>query len=141
MKMEKLAGLLFVVFAMTACGGSGGDDAPNSNTINTFSAPSGVTAAVANNTIEVSWKAVPDAVKYAVYMASASGVTKLNWSNDAVWGMNHTDLTASFPHPAGLDPDQFYYFIVTAINAADVETAESCEAFAKINGADGTCGQ
>lgn len=141
MKIQRLAGLLIAVFVVTACGGGNND-----NSTPTFSAPAGVKAQIvtvgSDKTIQVSWTAVPDAAKYAIYMASIAGVTKLNWSNDPIGGMHHPDLTAAFPHPAGLDPNTIYYFIVTAINAVGEETTESCEAAAKINdAAGGVCGQ
>ena len=141
MKLQNSIGLLLALFVVTGCGDKSDDDAA-------FSAPTGVTAQVVSangeDTIEVSWTSVTDAVKYNIYMASQAGVTKLNYTT-LPGQMFHPDNVASFPHPdpaANLDPNTIYYFIVTAVNAAGDETAESCEAAAKIAGSvDGSCGQ
>jgi len=144
MKLQNSIGLLLALFVVTACGGDSNDNATNA-----FSAPTGVTAQVVSangeDTIEVSWTSVTDAVKYNIYMASQAGVTKLNYTT-LPGQMFHPDNVASFPHPdpaANLDPNTIYYFIVTAVNAAGDETAESCEAAARIAAVTGdeVCGQ
>ena len=139
MKIQIIAVLLFAVFGLTSCGGGSDDSTP----VNSFSAPTGVKVAVlpdtgSGKTFKVTWNPVVDAVKYNIYMASEEGVTKLDIANLAQ-NMSHFDLADSFLHDLGLDPDTLFYFVVTAVNAAAEETAESCEAAAKLNGTDGTC--
>jgi hypothetical protein len=137
-KMKKIAGLLFAFAALTSCGGGSSDKSTP-----TFSAPTGIKVAIlpdtgSGKTFKLTWNPVPDATKYNMYMASQSGVTKLDIATLAN-NMSHLDLPDSFLHDFGLNPDTIFYFVVTAVNAAAEETAESCEAIAKLNGVDGTC--
>ncbi len=97
-----------------------------------------VTTAVVGGEIQVSWPAVAGATSYNIYMASESGVTRVNVATLA-GNMSHPGLQTSFDHPAGLDQNTTYYFVVTAQNSAG-HSLESCEVTATIGTAQGeTC--
>ncbi len=134
MRALRLAGaaLLAVVFA--ACS-NGGDSGPSGSAL---AAPSGVTTAVVNGQVVVTWNPVAGATDYNIYMASQAGVTKLNHTT-LTENMFHPDLTDRFDHPAGLGANTTYYFVVTAVRGAE-ESRESCEVTARIAGSlGGTC--
>ncbi len=124
-------GMAILALALAACGGDSGGTGPNS-------APGAVTslaAQVVAGNVTLSWTASAGAASYSIYMASQSGVTRIN--HTALPGnMFHPGLQLSFDHPAGLDPGTTYYFVVTARNARG-ESIESCEISARITGAIG----
>lgn len=93
-------------------------------------APAGVQAAIVSGTVTLTWDPVPDATSYRVYMASEAGVRRSNFQQ-LINNMYHPDLSDSFEHPAGLQADLEYFFVVTAVGA-DGESAESCEVRARI---------
>jgi hypothetical protein len=101
--------------------------------------PPSITATVVNgNNIEITWAKVEGATKYNVYMASSTGVTKLNF-RDLPGNMFHPGEVVSFDHPPGLTLNDEWFFIVTAVNEAG-ESRESCEASAVIAASkSGTC--
>lgn len=115
MKIRKLAWLLLLIFTLAGCGG-GGTTLP--------STPTGLTATSGNSEVTLSWNSVSGAISYNLYMASASGITKSNYSSLAN-GMNHTGVTSPFTH-TGLTNGTTYYFVVTAVNA-EGESTESSE--------------
>lgn len=123
--------LLLSLFLVAACG-SGSDDGSSANIPGVVQQ---VTAVVNNGEVQLDWSAVPDAIGYNVYMASQSGVTRLNVGT-LPGNMTHGNLQLSFDHPPGLDANTLYYFVVTAQNSAG-EGAESCEVTAQIAGAQG----
>jgi cellulose 1,4-beta-cellobiosidase len=116
---------------LAACAGS----ESNSPTGGIPGAVSQVTAAVNAGQVQLQWPAVSGALSYNVYMASESGVTRVNVAT-LNGNMTHNGLGTSFDHPAGLDADATYYFVVTAVNAAG-ESVESCEVNARITGNQG----
>ena len=113
-----LAGLLVV-----GCGETTGSNDPTP-------APSGVQAAVVDGTVALTWDTVPGATSYRVYMASESGVKRSNFQQ-LINNMYHPDLSDSFDHPAGLQADLEYFFVVTAVGP-NGESTESCEVRALI---------
>lgn len=122
---------LLAVFLAAACGGGSNDG----NSPNPPGIVAQVTSVVNNGEVQLNWSAVPDAIGYNVYMASQSGVTRLNVGT-LPGNMTHGNLQLSFDHPPGLDANTLYYFVVTAQNSAG-ESAESCEVTAHIAGAQG----
>ena len=92
--------------------------------------PASVTAKIENSNIVLSWTPVENATEYNVYMAAEAGVKRGNYAT-LTGNMFHPDLGDKFDHPPGLDPNQKYFLVVTAVNA-DGESAESCEVGATI---------
>ncbi len=121
-----------LAFLVVAACSSGSDDGSSANVPGVVQQ---VTAVVNNGEVQLDWAAVPEAVGYNVYMASQSGVTRLNVGT-LQGNMSHGNLQLSFDHPPGLDPNTLYYFVVTAQNSAG-QGAESCEVTAQIAGAQG----
>lgn len=93
------------------------------------SAPTGVSAIGGSGKVTVSWAAVSGAASYNLYMASQTGVTKLNYAALAE-GMKHEGVTSSYAH-TDLTNGKTYYFVVTAVNALG-ESADSSEVSAKV---------
>lgn len=122
---------LVTLLPLAACAGSDS----NSPTGGIPGAVSQVTAVVDAGQIQLQWPAVSGALSYNVYMASESGVTRVNVAT-LTGNMTHNGLGTSFDHPAGLDANETYYFVVTAQNAAG-ESVESCEVTARITGDQG----
>ena len=89
-------------------------------------APPGVqvTAAPAEGSLSVSWTPVSGATSYTVYMASAAGVTKANYTTHPD---GRTIANASTPTVVSGLEGKTYYVVVTASNA-EGESAESAEA-------------
>ena len=119
---------LIVLLPLAACAGSG-SNAPAGGIPGTVS---NVTAVVGAGQIQLTWPTVSGALSYNVYMASESGVTRVNVGT-LNGNMTHNGLGTTFDHPAGLDANSTYYFVVTAQNAAG-QSAESCEVTARIAG-------
>lgn len=123
---------LAVLLPLLACGGED-SNSPGGGSIP--AAVTQVTAVVNAGEIQLTWPSVSGATSYNVYMASESGVTRVNIGT-LQGNMTHNGLSASFDHPPGLDAGTTYYFVVTAQNAAG-QSAESCEVSAQIAGAMG----
>ncbi len=81
---------------------------------NSCPVPSNVTATAGDGQATLSWDAVAGAT-YNLYMASASGVTKSNYSTLAD-GMRHVGVTSPYTH-TGLTNGAPYYYVVTEVNA------------------------
>ncbi len=92
--------------------------------------PAAVSAKIENGNVSLSWADVPDATSFNVYMAAEAGVKRVTYASLA-GNMFHPGLGAKFDHPAGLDLNTKYFFVVTAVNEAG-ESAESCEVGAEI---------
>ena len=122
--MHRILSGVAVVLGCTAAACTSTTDSP-------VTRPTGVKAAITGNTISLTWNPVSKAVSYKVYMASTSGVTRLN-VNTLPGNMTHTDLPGSFPHPAGLNSGTKWYLVVTAVHADSSESTESCEVSAVI---------
>jgi cellulose 1,4-beta-cellobiosidase len=122
---------LIVGVALVACGGDSGGTGPDTAP----SAVASVAAQVVGGEIQLTWSASAGAASYSIYMASQSGVTRVNHTT-LPGHMFHPGLQLSFDHPAGLDAGTLYYFVITARNARG-ESIESCEVSAQINGAIG----
>ncbi len=106
---------------LSACGsGAGGPSAPPS-------LPAGVAAMPSNASVSVTWNPVSGATSYNVYMASAPGVTKGNYSTLAD-GVRYGGVTSPYTQ-TGLTNGTTYYFVVTAANGAG-ESLESDKASA-----------
>ncbi len=97
-------------------GNSGGSTSP--------SAPAGVAATPGNQQVTVSWQSVSGATSYKVYRSTSPGVTKtspyystLITSFTGTLSMTQKFLTNSTP----------YYFVVTARNSSNLESAVSSE--------------
>lgn len=109
--------LAFVsTFFISACGGGGSTASTPAATVP--SAPVGVTAAIGDTQIRLSWAAVSGATSYNVYYRTTAGVT----------AANGTKITGATSGGAitGLANGTTYYFVVTAVNAAG-ESAVSSE--------------
>jgi alpha-tubulin suppressor-like RCC1 family protein len=122
-----ISGFLFLnlVLLLVGCGGEGvGGQTTDGNNGTIPTAPTGVVATPGNGQVTISWIVVSGATSYNIYMASASGVTKSNYSTLSD-GMKHTNVTKPYTH-IGLNNGTTYYFVVTAVNA-DGESAESSE--------------
>lgn len=113
---------LIAALALTGCSGGGGGD--NGGGGQPPSAPSGVSATPGNGQVMVSWNGVSGATSYNIYMASAAGISKSNYTSLA-GGMKHSGATSPFIH-TGLTNGTTYSFVVTAVNAAG-ESEESDE--------------
>ncbi len=85
-------------------------------------APTGVTATAGDDSVTISWSAVAWATSYNVYSATASGVTKSNYSTMPN-GQKHAGVASPFV-AGGLTAGTSYYFVVTAVDAAG-ESANS----------------
>ena len=123
---------LVIGLALTGCGGDSGGTGPDTAP----SAVGSVAAQVVGGEIKLTWSASAGAASYSIYMASQTGVTRLNHTT-LPGNMFHPNLQLVFDHPPGLDPATLYFFVVTARNARG-ESIESCEVTAQINGAIGT---
>lgn len=86
-------------------------------------APTGITAMAGNGQATISWNAVAG-VTYNLYMASVSGVTKVNYST-LTNGMQHVGVTSPYTH-TGLTNGTIYYFVLTAVDA-NGESVESSQ--------------
>lgn len=118
---------VLLLFLLTGCGagGGGGNSGSNTNSNSTPpSAPTVVTAIAGDGQATLSWNAVSKASSYNLYMASASGVNKSNYSS-LPDGMKHAGITSPYIH-TGLVNGKAYYFVVTAVNA-DGESNESVQ--------------
>jgi hypothetical protein len=125
---------LVLALGLIACGGDSGGTGPDTIP----GAVSSLAAQVVGGEITLTWTASAGAASYSIYMASQSGVTRVNHTT-LPGNMFHPGLQLSFDHPPGLDAGTLYYFVVTARNARG-ESIESCEVTAQINGAlGGTC--
>lgn len=123
--------LFLLVLPLAACGSDSGGTDPNTAP----SAVGSVAAQVIGGEIKLTWSPSAGAATYSIYMASQSGVTRVNHTT-LPGNMFHPGLQLSFDHPPGLDAATVYYFVVTARNARG-ESLESCEVTAQINGAVG----
>ena len=119
-----------LALGLTACGGDSGGTGP-ADTVP--GAVSNLAAQVVGGEIKLTWNASAGAASYSIYIASQSGVTRVNYTT-LPGNMFHPGLQLSFDHPPGLDAGTLYYFVVTARNARG-ESIESCEVTAQINGA------
>jgi cellulose 1,4-beta-cellobiosidase len=125
---------LFFALVLTGCGGDSGGTGPDT----VPGAVNNLAAQVVGGEIQLTWNQSAGAASYSIYMASQSGVTRVNHTT-LPGNMFHPNLQLSFDHPPGLDAGTVYYFVVTARNARG-ESIESCEVSAQINGAvGGTC--
>jgi fibronectin type 3 domain-containing protein len=110
-------------FVVTATNGFGESAASNETgaklAANATGAPTVVRASAAGTTITLTWTAAATASYYNVYYSSSATMTTANG----------TKITAAAPGGAttlavpGLTPGVGYYFIVTGVTAAGVETA------------------
>jgi hypothetical protein len=123
--MRSLFAASLAVAVVVACG----DDSTGNNNQQT-PAPSGVEAAIVNGTVVLTWDSVPGATSYRVYMASESGVRPSNLQQLAD-NMYHPDQALEFDHPAGLEANLQYFFVVTAVGP-NGESSVSCEISARI---------
>ena len=122
---------LVLALALSSCGGDSGGTGPD-----TAPGPvSSLAAQVVGGEIQLTWSASAGAASYSIYMASQTGVTRINHTT-LPGNMFHPGLQLSFDHPPGLDAGTTYFFVVTARNARG-ESLESCEISAQINGAVG----
>lgn len=122
--------LLVLGLVLVACGGDSGNG-PNQ--------PPGLvahlSAQVVSGEVVLSWDPASLAESYSIYMASQSGVTRINHQT-LPGNMFHPDLALTFDHPPGLDPNTTYFFVVTAVNSRGI-SGESCEVSVTIAGAIG----
>jgi len=78
-------------------------------------APTGMSATSGNGQVTISWNAVSGATSYNLYMASASGISKSNYSS-ITGGTRVTGVTSPYIKTS-LANSTKYYFVVTAVNA------------------------
>lgn len=83
--------------------------------------PSEVYAAAGDGVVTISWSEVNEAEIYNIYTASVSGVTSLNYSSLPAGAMqtvySYQPLSYTF---TGLENNKTYYFVITAVSAADI---------------------
>lgn len=131
--MRSLFAASLAVALVVACG----DDSTGNDNQQT-PAPSNIQAAIVNGTVVLTWDSVPGATSYRVYMASESGVRPSNLQQLAN-NMYHPDQALEFDHPAGLQANLQYFFVVTAVGP-NGESGVSCEISARVGtGTDGSC--
>ena len=78
--------------------------------------PTGMRATAGDSLMYVSWDAVSNAITYNLYLASAPGITPLNYSS-LPDGMKLSGLNQTQTVFDSLTPGVRYYFVVTAVNA------------------------
>ncbi len=81
--------------------------------------PTGVAAMAGDGRVTLAWNPVAGATSYNVYMGTAPGVTRTNYT------MSHTGVPRPFVH-TGLANGTTCYFVVTAVTASG-ESGESVE--------------
>lgn len=86
--------------------------------------PVGVVGEAGDTTATISWKPVPGAASYNVYMSQATGVGTTD-DNTGNW-MAHTSVSNPFMHES-LTNGTAYYFVVTAVDADGNESSTSEE--------------
>lgn len=120
--------LLPVILILTSCGGGEGGSDPNGDTL---LPPANLQAIAGDGVVSLSWDAVESATSYKIYLATESGITKINYATLAggavLIGQKSPALVSS------LSNDVTYYFIVTAVKGGepDDESSESAEVQAK----------
>jgi hypothetical protein len=125
---------MVLALTLAGCGGDSGGTGPDAPPASV----SNVVGQVVGGEVRLSWTSAQRASSYRIYMASQSGVTRVNHTT-LPGNMFHPDLQLSFDHPAGLDVSTAYFFVVTAFNA-NGESTESCEISVTIAGAlGGSC--
>ena len=82
-------------------------------------APQNIRASAGDNQVTVSWDNVAGAVQYNIYYGTTAGVTTASLTYDTIVTSPHIVAT--------LLNGTTYYFVVTAVNAAHVESAVSFE--------------
>ncbi|MHB1024569.1 MAG: fibronectin type III domain-containing protein [Desulfobacteria bacterium] len=82
-------------------------------------APQNIRASAGDNQVTVSWDNVAGAVQYNIYYGTTAGVTTASLTYDTIVTSPHVVAT--------LLNGTTYYFVVTAVNAAHVESAVSFE--------------
>jgi hypothetical protein len=111
---------MLVLFLLASCGGGGGGGgADTTPPTNLFTTPYAVTVTAQSASNYLTWGSVVDAVSYNVYWSTTPGVTKT------------TGTKISVPDPRYLHSwllnGTTYYYVVTAVDAAGTETAESAQ--------------
>jgi hypothetical protein len=102
-RVMKLIVFLFLVLLVNSCASMKQAEEPVTGT----AAPTEVRAEVGNGRVTISWKGVPGADSYRVYMSLSRGASKKNF--DA----RKTTTSTSYSW-AGLSNGTSYYFVVTA---------------------------
>ena len=123
---------VILLFLIAGCGAGGGGNSTNGDGIGSSpvlipisaSPPSGVASIAGDGQVTLSWNAVPNAISYNIYMASASGVNKTTYII-LPDGMKHTTVANPYTQ-SGLLNGKTYYFVVTAVNISG-ESSESVQ--------------
>lgn len=87
----------------------------------TLSAPTGVSASAGDSVTTIVWDAVSGAESYNIYMKTSSDISKTNYTD------KKTSITTTSYTWTGLTNGTTHYFVVTAVNACDEDSAESSQ--------------
>lgn len=138
------------IFLLMACGGGGSgggdsttppDTSPSSSSVassssssaSTLGTPQNLSAQPANASVTLSWNPVTGATSYHVYYATEASIISKNISafQNGTWVKN-----VASPHTiTGLQNNQTYYFVVTAVKGSE-ESTQSLEVSATPSAAD-----
>lgn len=111
----------YVVTAVSSSGGESSESAQVSATPgpSLSGAPQNPTATAGESSATIQWSAVTDALSYNIYWSNTPGVTKTN-------GNKIAGVTSPYIH-SGLITGTTYYYVITAVGADGVESAESLQ--------------
>ncbi len=120
--MKKQIYLLMMVLAiaLTSCGGGGGGGSSSSDgQTGTIEPPGNVSASAGNTQVTITWEASAGAASYNLYWSTTPGVKKET-------GTKTEGVTSPYVH-IGVPNGITNYNVVTAVNSAGLESAESAE--------------